>query len=39
MYLWTTEHMAEVEHARATFDRGALGHVDEGRSESAAAIG
>ena len=39
MYRWTTEHLAEVEHARATFDRGALGDVDEGRSESAAAIG
>jgi len=39
MYLWTTEHMAEVEHARAIFDRGALGDVDEGRSESSAAIG
>jgi DNA-binding HxlR family transcriptional regulator len=39
MYRWTTEHLAEVEHARATFDRGALGDVDEGRNESAAAIG
>ncbi len=39
IYRWTTEHMAEVELARATFDRGALGDVDEGRSGSATAIG
>jgi DNA-binding HxlR family transcriptional regulator len=39
MYRWTTEHMAEVEQARAAFDRRAAGDVDEARAESGAAIG
>jgi DNA-binding HxlR family transcriptional regulator len=39
MYRWTTEHMVEVAQARAAFDRGALGDVDEGRGGSVAAIG
>jgi DNA-binding HxlR family transcriptional regulator len=39
MYRWTTENMAEVEQARATFDRRAAGDADEVRGESGAAIG
>jgi DNA-binding HxlR family transcriptional regulator len=39
MYRWTTEHLAEVEQARAAFDRRLAGDVDEARAESAAAIG
>lgn len=39
MYRWTTEHMDEIEQARASFDRNALGDVDEGRGASLAAVG
>lgn len=39
MYRWTTENLAEVEQARAAFDRRATGDVDEDRARSAAAIG
>jgi DNA-binding HxlR family transcriptional regulator len=39
MYRWTTQHLAEVEQARAAFDRRAVVDADAARAVSGAAFG
>jgi len=39
MYRWTTQHLAEVEQARAAFDRSAVVDADAARAVSGAAFG